>query len=162
MPHKKVRESAILDFRCCVPASDPMNIGRLSLRSVFCLALGLAAHRSIADPSVEASTHISGPNTRLRQEVLSLIRHDAAQQRLPRAAAEIPEENAESPETDRVVVLDPFDVRGERDVPDISVPRENRVEKFFRTGTFRQHIGKKVTTRFWSSGADGIVLSFRW
>ncbi|MEO6002455.1 MAG: hypothetical protein ABIZ04_11955 [Opitutus sp.] len=134
-----------------------MNIGRLLSRSVVALALGVVAHRSVAQGASDSLAHSFGANTRVRQETISLIRHDAEQQQRP---AEVP--TAAPANAEGVVVLDPFDVSGDRDVPDLSLPRENRVEKFFRTGTFRQYIGKKVTTRFWSSGADGVVLSFRW
>lgn len=60
-----------------------------------------------------------------------------------------------------VVVLAPVVVTTHRP-PDLSTPRENRVEEFFRTGTLAERIGRKVTTRLWMRGDQGVMLSLSW
>jgi hypothetical protein len=93
----------------------------------------------------------------LRGEMNLLIRADAQQNR----SSPNREDPAESREADSVVLLDPLIVTEAKKLPDLAVPRENRVRKLLRTGTIRQHIGKRTTVRLWSSGDAGIVLSFR-
>jgi hypothetical protein len=39
-------------------------------------------------------------------------------------------------------------------------PPETVVQSFFRTGTFAEHVGRKVTTRFWMHPFKGLMLSF--
>jgi hypothetical protein len=39
-------------------------------------------------------------------------------------------------------------------------PPETVMESFFRTGTFAEHVGKKVTTRLWMHPRKGLMLSF--
>jgi hypothetical protein len=60
-----------------------------------------------------------------------------------------------------VVVMAPVVVQEGRP-PELFIRRENEVEKFFRTGTFYENVGKKVTTKVWAKGDRGIMLSFSW
>lgn len=39
-------------------------------------------------------------------------------------------------------------------------PPETVMQSFFRTGTFAEHVGKRVTTRFWMHPRKGLMLSF--
>ncbi|MEO6994281.1 MAG: hypothetical protein ABI273_11675 [Lacunisphaera sp.] len=39
-------------------------------------------------------------------------------------------------------------------------PPETIMQSFFRTGTFAEHVGKKVTTRLWMHPRKGLMLSF--
>jgi hypothetical protein len=39
-------------------------------------------------------------------------------------------------------------------------PPETVMASFFRTGTFAEHVGKKVTTRLWMHPRKGLMLSF--
>jgi hypothetical protein len=39
-------------------------------------------------------------------------------------------------------------------------PPETIMQSFFRTGTFAEHVGKRVTTRFWMHPRKGLMLSF--
>ncbi len=57
--------------------------------------------------------------------------------------------------------MKPF-VTGVAKLPDLTPPRENKAEEFIRTGTISQHVGKKVTTRLWMKGDEGIMLRFSW
>jgi hypothetical protein len=60
-----------------------------------------------------------------------------------------------------VLTLAPVVVRTTRS-PELAAPRENRVEEFFRTGTFLEQVGRKVTSRLWARGDQGVMLSFSW
>jgi len=60
-----------------------------------------------------------------------------------------------------VVVMAPVVVQEDKP-PELFVRRENDLETFFRTGTFYQNVGKKVTTKIWAKGDRGIMLSFSW
>lgn len=64
------------------------------------------------------------------------------------------------PLSDGVLALNPFIVTAPA-MPS-EQPRETQVEKFIRTGTIWQHVGKKVTTRFWMKGDEGLMLRFSW
>jgi len=61
---------------------------------------------------------------------------------------------------DRPVALAPFIVRGDPPLPEVVPPRETSSEKFFRTGTVFQHVGRKTTSRFWIKGDRGLMVSF--
>ena len=63
------------------------------------------------------------------------------------------------PSDEETLVLAPLTVI-EKAPPDLTAPRETRAETFYRTGTIAEHVGKKVTTRFWFSSAKGLMLSF--
>lgn len=101
-------------------------------------------------------------------EALQLIREDAQKRSVAAVGAaaqpaesKSPEHVGEQPEGG-FVLLEAFDVQGERELPNFTAPPETKVATFFRTGNFAQHIGKKVTTRFWTSGDAGLVWSLRW
>ena len=38
--------------------------------------------------------------------------------------------------------------------------QETPAEAFYRTGTIAEHVGKKITTRFWFASDKGFMLSF--
>ena len=110
---------------------------------------------------------IATENSEVQREAMRLIREDAEKKRLAateaaKLAPAVKEEKSFDQPEEGVVLLEAFDVQGERDMPDFEAPPETTVAKFFRTGTISQHIGKKVTTRFWSSGDAGLVFSVRW
>jgi hypothetical protein len=102
----------------------------------------------------------------VQSEALNLIRQDAEKQRAAAAVAEkssrATAERVGEPLEGGVVLLEAFDVQGERELPNFTAPPETKPAKFFRTGNFAQHVGKKVTTRFWASGNAGLVWSLRW
>jgi len=127
----------------------------------YFVAVGLAAS-SIAAEITRSRGDVdqAAPSTKpVQAETIRLIREDAKSGpvSLKPPAPESAQETVEG-----VQVLDRFVVRGEKEIPDFSPPRETSLEKFFRTGTISQHVGKKVTTRLWASGDAGLVLSFRW
>jgi hypothetical protein len=59
------------------------------------------------------------------------------------------------------VLMTPMIVKEDR-APDLFIRRENAVQEFFRTGTFVEKVGNKVTTKFWAKGDRGIMLMFSW
>jgi len=129
------------------------------------LAFGLAATVSVAGAQSAAALP-AGPGPARTEPILSAHIH-AEITRLARQAAGItpavpaaPEQpSGPKPDDEEIVVLAPMTVT-ERIPPDLNPPRETRAEKFFRTGTIAEHVGRKVTTRFWISGGQGVMLSF--
>jgi hypothetical protein len=53
-------------------------------------------------------------------------------------------------------------VVGEERIPSFERRLESRAEKFFRTGTMAEHIGKKVTTKLWLNGDGGLMMGISW
>jgi hypothetical protein len=95
---------------------------------------------------------------RLTELVLAKIRVPAdAKASIPKVDNQ-EEKNGSAP---GVVVMAPVVVQEGRP-PELFIRRENQIEKFFRTGTFYQNVGKKVTTQVWAKGDRGIMLSFSW
>jgi hypothetical protein len=88
-----------------------------------------------------------------------LIREEAGRAVAPREPVRdlLPADKSEN-----VVVLDKLVVREKRTPAIPPAVHETPVDKFFRTGTIAEHIGKKVTTKFWFSGERGLMLSFLW
>jgi len=127
---------------------------------VLAMATGISSTLALRAEDRALPAQSAGvPNSDVRREAISLIRLDAVKKNPSNAAVT---KETELPTTDGTVVLDRFDVQGDREIPDFAPPRENRLEEFFRTGTFKEHVGKKVTTRLWASGYAGLVLTFSW
>jgi hypothetical protein len=96
--------------------------------------------------------------TSVRAEAIRLIREDAekvAPQSDNATDSDLPDTVPEG-----VLRLDPLIVMSDKEIPDFTPPRESSMAKFFRTGTISKHVGKKTTTRLWSSGDAGVVLTF--
>ena len=93
----------------------------------------------------------------MKQVIQQLVREDAEKRSSPES------ENSTDiqPETDGVVVLERLIVQDDKQLPEFTASRETELAKLLRTGTIKQHVGKKTTVRLWSSGDAGIVLSFR-
>jgi hypothetical protein len=110
------------------------------------------------DIASRKSDTMSASPSAVREATRALIREDAAKSLVSREPK--PPELAGETSPD-VVVLAPVVVT----VPKLlALPagREPAIDKFFRTGTIIQHVGKKVTSRLWLSGVSGIRLSFSW
>lgn len=165
-PKNSVRESVQIEsgyvgrFRSVMKTEAPTGRGwRLAL-VMLAIATGISGTAALrAEDRAQPAQGAGVPNSDVRREAISLIRLDAVKKN-PSNPTVIKE--SELPTTDGTVVLDRFDVQGNREIPDFTPPRENRVEEFFRTGTFKEHVGKKVTTRLWASGYAGLVLTFSW
>lgn len=122
--------------------------------------VALVAQTSTPETETMAETGPSIPST-LRQELGSLIRSDAAKAKAAAPVKTVTNVDPAATPPGGAIMLDRMDVRGARSLPEFAPLRETTMETFFRTGTIAEHVGKKVTTRFWSSGNAGLVLSFR-
>lgn len=116
------------------------------------------AHAPAAGSAAAATTKPRAART-VRAEILQVIRHEAAQISVSTkpAAMDLPDDVLGEP----VIMLDPVVVEGPK-VPDLSRPRENRVQEFFRTGTIKEQVGPRITRRLWVRGDKGVMLSFSW
>lgn len=93
----------------------------------------------------------------MKYVIHQFVRGDIVKRSSPQK--EDPAENP--PATDGVVVLEALIVQEDKQLPEFMAPRESGLAKLLRTGTIKQHVGKKTTVRLWSSGDAGIVVSFR-
>jgi len=93
----------------------------------------------------------------MRQKLNQLLRADAGVLVFAEAGAS---EVGPAEVREDLVVLDPVVVMQAPPPPVIATPRETKMEKFFRTGTFAQRNSRKVVTRFWMKGDRGLMLSF--
>lgn len=66
-----------------------------------------------------------------------------------------------APSLDGVLKLEPVLVGVER-ISNPMLPSETRFDHFVRTGTIAEHVGQRVTTRFWMRGDKGVMISFSW
>ena len=127
---------------------------------LFSFALGLMAAclalRAQLVPTVSkpASDPPPAPAGRVQHEITRLLREDAGLS--SKADPGIPP--IESP--DEVLVLDPIVVTEKKTPVLPPALHETPVNAFIRTGTIAEHVGRKVTTRFWFS--DALRLSFSW
>lgn len=128
----------------------------------FPLVLGLGAFVQIAagqagDATAEMSVAVpSVPSRAMKGEALQLIRADV--EKASSAPQLSPHESSKEALED-VVKLDPVIVREDK-MPEVSTGPENPVEHLIRTGTLAEHVGKRVTSRFWMKGDKGLMLSF--
>ena len=60
-----------------------------------------------------------------------------------------------------VTAMEPFVVTIDK-LPQFQNPPEDPVQKFFRTGTLAQQVGRRVTTKLWMKGDKGVMMSFSW
>lgn len=127
------------------------------VRSSLLAALAAGSGLLAQDPSALLTDPV--PRPVVKRELARLIREDAAKANTAKQPA-APNPSSETP-TD-VVVLERYDVRGDKVLPNFTAPPETPVAKVLRTGTIMQHVGKKRTIRFWTSGDAGLVLSIRW
>jgi len=137
--------------------SFPIRIPTLAL----CLIVTGSIRGAPTEPTTPAATTTakSGPilSGHIHAEITRLVRQDAGiTTAVPDRPAEAP---GPQPVDEEIVVLAPMTVT-ERIPPDLTPPRETRAEVFFRTGTIAEHVGKKVTTRFWFASDKGLMLSF--
>ena len=134
-------------------------------RCIPVLAFGLAATASFAGAQSAAALPAGSRPARtepilsaqIHAEITRLARQAAGITAVVSASSEPPA--GTKPDEDEIVVLAPMTVT-DKIPPDLNPPRETRAEKFFRTGTIAEHVGRKVTTRFWISGGQGLMLSF--
>lgn len=128
----------------------------------FC-AFGLTCiGHMIAAPLAQAeearTVDASIAKTEIRKEIARLVRQDA-QAMKDSSKTTSPEETDYNPD-DTVVVLETFVTRGSKAQVIPPPLRESSAQKFFRSGTIMENVGKKVTTRFWARGDRGLMLSF--
>ena len=97
------------------------------------------------------------PAVKLHGKIASLIQGDA--KALPASKKPEPETVSEKSD-DNVLVLAPFLVSGRR-VPNLSPPVETRLDKFIRTGSLAEHVGRNITTSVEVSRERGLTLNFR-
>ena len=111
-----------------------------------------------ASPTESKSPLSNQTRERLRQLALAKTTALAA----PKASIlKVGNQGEEDGSAPSVVVMAPVVVQEDRP-PELFIRRENDLETFFRTGTFYQNVGKKVTTKIWAKGDRGIMLSFSW
>ena len=91
-----------------------------------------------------------------RQDDKELITRNAQESPLPKDAVK---KATSALNDDEITELPNYTVE-ETKLPELTFRRENVVQAFFRTGTIAQHVGKKITTRFWAKGDEGLMLSF--
>jgi hypothetical protein len=135
----------------------PMHKGFILAVAIGLLALDLSAGDKEGEQTLPS-------RTRLAEELTRLIAQDAklrAQAPKEQIRAPHSEETGEGTDTGDIIRLRPMIVTGDKPLPEFSAPSEDVVSKLLRTGTIRQHIGKKTTIRLWTSGNAGLVLSFR-
>ena len=104
-----------------------------------------------------ASASVAKSSSTMKTVIHQLVREDLEK----RGSSEKAEPLEIRPENNDVVVLEALIVQEEKHLPEFAAPRESGLAKLLRTGTIKQHVGKKTTVRLWSSGDAGIVLSFR-
>jgi hypothetical protein len=95
------------------------------------------------------------PRLTIQSEMSRLVRQDAEKANSPDLFKPVTPNEGDA---DDMVSLEPMVVVTQKS-PDFTPPRETSAERFFRTGTMIQHVGRKVTTRFWMKGDRGIMLS---
>ena len=144
-------------------ARSPRPARRFEFRALL-LVVGLWAlgpqgsaqtSTEVTIPRAEAVLAIP-PTATIHREITRLVRQRAGMFVVPPA----PDLKTESLEIrDDLLVLDPVIVREKR-TSSLSRPPETAAEEFYRTGTILEHVGRKVTTRFWFSSGKGIMLSF--
>jgi len=119
------------------------------------LLLGLALLPG-ALPAGEDGEAAIMTKTRVHRQLNQLIREKAGI--APRAVAPVAGEPADVAEG--TLVLEPMIVEEEKlkNLP----PPETKPEKFFRTGTIWERIGRRFTKRFWMKGDAGIMFSLSW
>lgn len=104
-------------------------------------------------------------DSKARSAINALVREDIRKSSVIRStdAEEVAVDRGEKAadvDPDDVVMLERLVVQDEK-IRMLIAPRESPLAKILRTGTIKQHVGKKITTRLWTSGDAGIVLSFR-
>lgn len=114
--------------------------------------------RNSPTPVDGASSHSGDADESLvHRAVRDSIRYEA-----PRAAVpEVTESSNSAVAASSPILMAPLIVRGVH-APDLSLRRENDVDKFFRTGTFFRIDGKDISTELWAKGDRGVMLSFMW
>lgn len=125
--------------------------------SLLSFGLGLAASSlDLAAQTDDAAKKDS--KTLVQIEAMQLIRQDAGifssvtqPQAIEQAAADLNE----------VLLLEPLKVTKQK-IPDLIPPVETFADKFFRTGTIAQHVGKKFTTTFSLRPETGLSIGFSW
>ena len=127
-------------------------LGCLANGSLLCAqsAGGVAESAPTGDPPFV-------PAEKMHGKIANLIQGDAKAIKL--AGKPEPAPAAEKSDDD-VLVLAPFQVSA-RKLPDLSPPVETRLDKFYRTGTLAEHVGKNVTTSVGVSRERGLTLDFR-
>jgi hypothetical protein len=111
----------------------------------------------VVTPLTPVASPEPSPAKKRHSELARLLKEDAAavRQREPAESDVLPKENTEG-----VVVLDRHVVGGER-VPEFFPPPEPAFEKFIRTGTIWQRVGKNGrVVRVWMKGDRGIMIDF--
>jgi hypothetical protein len=127
----------------------PLALGLIAISTVLCAQ---------AEPGVSGATPARPPvlSEHIHGEIARLVRRDAGFIATPgKREVQAPPKLDE----DEVLILSPMTVT-KKAPPNLAPPRETPAEAFFRTGTIAEHVGKKVTTRFWFSSAQGLMLSF--
>ena len=88
-----------------------------------------------------------------------LIRENAGKFKL--ADVSVPDTAPDVPETrPDLLILERFVVTKRAPEKLQLPPPETVMQTFFKTGTFAEHVGKKVTVRFWMHPWKGLMLSF--
>jgi hypothetical protein len=116
------------------------------------LALVLLPAELAAGEEAEAAKQ---PKTQLHRQLNQLVRQDAGV--VPAAA---PVEAAPAAAAEEILELEPIVIEDEKlkDLP----PPEAKVEKFFRTGTVWERVGRRFTKRFWLKGDKGLMFTLSW
>jgi hypothetical protein len=132
------------------------------------LAAGLLVGSQTPDSQTENQSHSLLPSsfsefqtTNVRWEITQLLRKKAGEFKLVDVTAEevasdpTPVENRPD-----LLILERFVVTHRPPEKIELPPPETVAQKFFGTGTFASHVGKKITTRFWMHPRKGLMLSF--
>ena len=126
------------------------------------LAVGPAARAEAAvsqeTEAAEAPQTVSRPQ--MRKAIAQLIRTEVEHQHL-QFTERLPVMASTALPADNVVQMETVVVTTAK-LPHLSTPRETPVEEFFRTGTIAEKIGRKVTTRLWMKGDEGVMLRLSW
>ena len=119
------------------------------------LLLGLALLPR-ALPAEEGGEAAKTPKTPVHLQLNQLIRAGAG---VPSLAA-TPAEASPAALGEETLVLEPMIVEEEKlkGLP----PPETKTEKFFRTGTLWEKVGRRFTKRFWMKGDQGIMFTLSW
>jgi hypothetical protein len=122
-------------------------------------AAALSSAQLYAEAFNPATPRGSGPAASMHREAIRLIREDSVRE-IAGADKEAKDGMTPArPPAEKVLTLAPLVIEGRR-AEDLSIPPETSFNKFVRTGTVAQHLGRKVDTRFWMRGDSGIMLTF--
>ena len=156
-PHRDAQVASRQTRPAIITSSDcQMKIrSRLPLAALvlLCLKSPLCAQ---VEPDVSDAKTTPARSEPIRIEIARLI----CQKAVALAERKVPDvNNPTKTEGNGAFILPPFTITTKRP-PKIPMTQETPVEAFYRTGTIAEHVGKKITTRFWFSSAKGFMLSF--